>query len=244
MRMRSILAVIALVAALCACSSSEEPASRTQVEPVQVAEPKVEPWAPHELPEGTEYSILSDRTDVTKRSVDVRLNKPERAAVVRMIAENIKNDRPRTCDQTFITFYLPGMRVGSGAWATAHSPCSSRIAPVSILGMTAEQYAAATAEREPRPGETSLGVWVDNRPYSGVRMELVKRKGQFYLRSEHKDGSSGETRLRERKHQTGRRFADPSNEFGEYYLLTPSGALQMWDGDGLIYGFAPVRRGL
>lgn len=244
MRMRSIFLIVAFSVLLYACSSRENSAPKTQTESAWMAASKADPWVPHELPAGVKYSILSDRAELTKRSVDIRLKKPEPKDVVRKIAENIKHGHPRRCERLFITFYLPDMPVGSGAWATAHSLCSERGAPVSILGMTAEQYVSAIAEREPRPGETSLGVWLDNRPYSGVRMELVKRKGQFNLRSEYKEGFSGETRLRERRHKIGRQSADPSNEFGEYYLLTPSGALQMWDGDGLIYGFAPIRRGL
>lgn len=176
------------------------------------------------------------------RSVDVRLSKPESALVVRMIAENIKNARSPNCGKAFVTYYLPGMKVGEGAWATAHSSCSERAAPASILGMTAEQYASAVEPREPRAGEVSLGAWLDGRIGSAVRLDLVKRKNQIYLRSEYKDGSSGEVRLVEKEHSLGRKFEERGgNDFGDFYLLTPSGVLQAWDSEGMIHSFSVLR---
>ena len=68
-----------------------------------------------------EYEILSDtRLHKIKRSVDVRI--PERVdeAVLESIARRIKQDNEIQFTRTFIVYYLPGMKVNAGGWATSH----------------------------------------------------------------------------------------------------------------------------
>lgn len=65
------------------------------------------------------YEILNDnRTANIKRSVDVRINKEVSKEALGNIAERIKADFQ--FERTFISYYLPEMTVGAGAWATSH----------------------------------------------------------------------------------------------------------------------------
>ena len=70
------------------------------------------------------HSILSDDefgVGNKNREVVVRLQEPAVEAELEAIANKIKHDkRYKSHERTNVHFYLPGMRVGEGAWATAN----------------------------------------------------------------------------------------------------------------------------
>jgi len=55
-----------------------------------------------------------------KRSLDIRIDKRVSEEELRTIALELKASDSKSYDRTFICFYLPGMEVGAGAWATSH----------------------------------------------------------------------------------------------------------------------------
>jgi len=64
------------------------------------------------------YTVISDTTLLRiKRSVDVRLENQITEQQLHDIAKEIFRSG---YDKTFILYYLPGMQVDSGAWATTH----------------------------------------------------------------------------------------------------------------------------
>ena len=97
---------------------------------------------PDSTPEQTEqddvsYSIIdSTATAGIKRSLDVRLNKRVAEDALRAMALKLKSQDSRDYDRTFITYYLPGMTVGAGAWATTHFQPDLE---VKILGLWTEE---------------------------------------------------------------------------------------------------------
>ena len=97
---------------------------------------------PDSTPEKTEqddvsYSIIdSTATAGIKRSLDVRLNKRVAEDTLRAMALKLKSQDSRDYDRTFITYYLPGMTVGAGAWATTHFQPDLE---VKILGLSTEE---------------------------------------------------------------------------------------------------------
>ena len=97
---------------------------------------------PDSTPEQTEqddvsYSIIdSTATAGIKRSLDVRLNKRVAEDTLRAMALKLKSQDSRDYDRTFITYYLPGMTVGAGAWATTHFRPDLE---VKILGLWTEE---------------------------------------------------------------------------------------------------------
>ena len=89
------------------------------------------------IPNGGIYTII--RTEVVpgiKRSLDIRLNRTVSEEVLRAIATKLKNSDHGTYERTFISYYLPGMKVGSGAWATSHFDPDLEIC---ILGVSTDQ---------------------------------------------------------------------------------------------------------
>ena len=89
------------------------------------------------IPDDISYSII-DSTAIAgiKRSLDVRLNKRVTEDTLRAIALKLKSQDSRDYDRTFITYYLPGMTVGAGAWATTHFTPDLE---VKILGLSTEE---------------------------------------------------------------------------------------------------------
>ncbi len=54
-----------------------------------------------------------------KRSYDVRINKRLDEDELLKVGAAIRSIDPRV-ERTFVSYYLPGMKIGSGAWATTH----------------------------------------------------------------------------------------------------------------------------
>ena len=99
--------------------------------------PDSQPIQEPTIPDDMSYSII-DSTAIAgiKRSLDVRLNKRVTEDTLRAIALKLKSQDSRDYDRTFITYYLPGMTVGAGAWATTHFTPDLE---VKILGLSTEE---------------------------------------------------------------------------------------------------------
>jgi hypothetical protein len=73
------------------------------------------------LPTDVSFSIIDSSTlPSIKRRLDVRLNRKVSEQNLRAIALKLKGQDARVYDRTFIFYYLPGMTVNAGAWATTH----------------------------------------------------------------------------------------------------------------------------
>lgn len=84
---------------------------------------------------------------------------------------NIKSKNPGS-DRYFILYYLPDMKIGSGAWATSHfNPSLS----VNIQGISDRDQAKMTCN--PLPKGVLVGKWFDNRPYVENTMIIYKKDG-------------------------------------------------------------------
>jgi hypothetical protein len=175
------------------------------------------------------YSIISDTSlGRTKRSVDVRLDLPIDEPVLRRLAEVIHAQKPEY-DRTYICYWLPGMTVGTGAWATTHFD------PDLDIQISAANTLDDPAPLPPTVHENLIGRWRDDRLYVSNTMTISKRSGVFYLSRLFEDGSRSEIMLREQSSDHGRRFDRiPTSRFGEYYVIAKTGELEMWDIEGLI----------
>jgi len=138
------------------------------------------------------YSILKDERFLNiKRSIDVRLNKKVSKETLRNIALKLKAQDPTPYERTFICHVLPGMKVGAGAWATAHFNPDLKI---EILGLSLEQEKALTA-RANVPSREVIGTWLDERPFVGSRITLFRENGVLFMESTYPDGSSGKEEM-------------------------------------------------
>ena len=112
------------------------------------------------IPADVTYSIIKDeRMDRIKRCLDVRLSRKVSKDVLQNIALELKDSAGVSFQRTFICYYLPGMKVGEGAWAITHF---NPTLEVSILGPTVEDDRRAARLKWPVEG-TLLGRWLDPR---------------------------------------------------------------------------------
>lgn len=184
------------------------------------------------IPPDVSYSIInSEKVQGVKRSLEVQLNKKVSEETLRAIALELKSQNSGGYDRIFITYYLPGMRVGAGAWATTHFNPDQE---VRILGLTAEEETKLATEPTPANREI-IGRWLDESPYVGSRITIFREGGKLYIEQKFKDGSSHKIELFEKRSPLGRRFDKlEGSRFGDHWVLDSHGNLQMRDNDGLI----------
>jgi hypothetical protein len=185
------------------------------------------------IPKDVTYTII-DKNIVPgiKRSLDIRLNNKVSEKVLHSIAMKLKNADSNTYERTFIGYYLPGMEVNAGYWATTHFNPELE---VRILGLTAEQEQALTQEPEDASREI-IGSWLDESPFAGKRITIFRKDGKLLMENTYKDGSSGTKELVARKSPLGHQRFDKVGDStaGDHWILDSGGNLQLRDNEGLI----------
>ncbi|MFH0946109.1 MAG: hypothetical protein V2A76_12995 [Planctomycetota bacterium] len=191
------------------------------------------------IPSDVSYSIISwsTRSDF-KRSLDVRLNKRVSQQTLRAIALKLKDQDSKEYDNTFILYYLPGMAVGSGAWATTHFNPTLK---VKILGLTADEHTRLVEQPVP-PGRKIIGSWLDETPMVGRRITIYEAGGKLFLEWTVGDGGTIKHDIVEKRSPLGRRFDKVGgSSFGDHWVLGADGDLQIRDDDGLITTAKSIR---
>ena len=183
--------------------------------------------------QGVNYTVI-EKTNLgtVKGSIDIRLEKKVTKDLLQELALKLQETQPRKYDRLFITYYLPGMTPGSGAWATSDFNPNLE---VRILGTTIEEEKALSAGHKDSLGEI-IGEWLDESPYVGAKYTLMKKNGKIIMVRRFKDGSGSENEMIQKKSHSGRlRFEEKEgNDFGEYYLIEKNGNLGAYDSAGLI----------
>lgn len=219
-----IPAIVFIVELLTTAPPSRQPSVTSQAD--QQGQKLQEPAIPSDVT----FSIIDSSTiPGIKRSLDVRLNKKVSEHTLRAIALKLMAQDSRPYDRTFITYYLPGMTVGAGAWATTHF---NPDLDVRILGLTAEANAKPITKSVPANREV-IGRWLDEN--LGSRITIFGEKGRLFIEQTFTDGSSLQWELAERKSPLGRRFDKvEGSSTGDHWVVGSDGNLQMRDDDGLI----------
>lgn len=185
------------------------------------------------------YSIISENEFKNDRhTIDVRLGRKVSEQELRSIAMEIMKAQKKTYDRTFIAYYLPDMKVGSGAWATTHFDPDVE---VKILGLTLDQDQKITRDAASDTREV-VGVWADERPYVGATLTLYGENGKLYLDTKYADGSGSIQEMTETKSAAGTKLAErDGNSHGDYVLLDAKGNLQAGDSDGLFLQYKKIK---
>jgi hypothetical protein len=173
-----------------------------------------------------------------KRAIVVRLDRRITEAQLRDLAIRLKAMDSRQYERTFITYYLPHMPIGSGAWATTHFEPSLT---VKILGLTIEQF--DNLVRMPVPaGRKLVGRWINESPSWSFLATIFEQGGKLFLEQRFDDDGANIKELVEEKHPGGRLFRRAEgSRAGDHYIVTRSGDLEIRDNDGLIS--KPIRVG-
>lgn len=176
------------------------------------------------------YSIIDSDSAPGARRINVRLEHRVSEETLRAIALELKSQEPRNYDRIFIAYYLPGMTVGSGAWATSHFDPDLK---VEIRGSTIEE-AKKRAAQPASANEEVIGRWLDD-SMMDTRITIFSEKGKLFIERQSKDGrSSTKEELVEKQSHMGRRFNLVNNNGGEYFVISADGNLQVHDDEGFI----------
>jgi hypothetical protein len=188
---------------------------------------------------GINYAIIEkSKIGSIKISIDIRLQKKASKDFLRELALNLQKAEAKKYDRMFITYYLPGMTPGAGAWATSHFSPNFE---VKILGTTIEEEKTLMSNSKISSGKI-IGEWLDESPYVGAKYTFLKRDGKIIMICKFKGGSGSEKEMIQKK-QSGRlRFEEKvGNNFGEYYLVDRKGNLGVYDNAGLITTMSSIK---
>lgn len=230
---------------LLACGESESPdaseagaeAPQQRIESTETGATDTSEESP--LPSDLDYEIIGEDTyQNDRRSLDVRLNRKVDEDVLRTLAHRLRSQASRSFERTFVVYYLPGMEVDAGGWATSHFDPEL---DVEVLGVP-EDGGTRLQEIRAEHGEDLIGVWERNHPGLSGTFALFRTDTGFWLEWIYPDGSSRTLKLREMLSGVGRRFEDPENTFGEYWLLR-QGNLELRDPEGVVFVAQPVSGG-
>ena len=185
--------------------------------------------AESQTPEDWSYEITdTSRVPGVKCGIDVRLSRKVTADELRALALKLRKQERGNYQRVFITYLLPGMTPGAGAWATSHFNPDLE---VKILGLTIEEEKKVIAESQP-VGEV-VGRWFDQ--FIGCTVTIREDNGVLVLERKFKDGSVGKFEVIETTQRGRRRFERESGSAaGEYYLINSEGDLESHDRQGII----------
>lgn len=184
------------------------------------------------IPIDVNYEIIKkDTLGSIKCSLDVRINKKVSKEVLRSLAIDLKNAQHQSYDRIFINYYLPDMEVGHGSWATSHFNPDLKVV---IQGLTAEEESKLKAGGAQKSSGNIVGMWLNDSPYMGHKITILKENGKFWMVREYKDGSSGKYELIKATKSGKDSYTEKGNQHGEYYLVDGAGNLSSYDPYGLI----------
>jgi hypothetical protein len=181
------------------------------------------------------YKIIDiNRLGTIKCEITVRLNKRISEDALRKLAIELHTKEPKKYDRIFITYYLPGMTVGAGAWATTHFNPNL---DVRILGMTIEEEKYLLKKEKKISGKI-IGAWV-NKLYG--KYTITKKGSDYVLETKYKDGSGSTKDLINYKFHGKMAFKEKGENSGDYFVIEDSGDLKFYDSLGLFISMRAIK---
>lgn len=170
------------------------------------------------------YEIIEEKEKVNpefnfnKCNLEIRLKYKITNEELKRIAKELRKTR-KSYDKLWIFYYLPDMKIGSGAWATTHFTPDLEI---NILGSTIEQE-KATKNKANVVGNI-IGKWYEEQ-YTSSQVVIYEDKNKTYIKTIYKNGQEVIEELTSRKINSKIKFKEINNLNGEYYILETDGNL-------------------
>lgn len=216
-----ILTILTITLLLTSCrdsatnTNSSETASKTPSELY-----KKEP-----LPIDFSYKIVEEKTNnsLEKNELTVEINKKISIGQIATLAEEFYLSKPK--QRRFYIFYLlPGMKIGSGAWATSHYNPELRI---EITGGTIEQDIEKNKLTDQVEGEI-VGRW-HLQSYASANYVISQKDGEVFLRIIFYNGQTLDEEMKPKKVKTGTRYDYKEESNGEYFISNNNGELEFYN---------------
>ncbi|WP_298119335.1 hypothetical protein [Flavobacterium sp.] len=177
------------------------------------------------------YEILSEEENVkpefgiNKCNINIELREKISVDELTKIANELRETRT-TYDNLWIFYYLPGMKVDSGAWATSHFTPNLN---VEIIGSTLEEETKLKGQSKNVDGKI-LGEFFEKQ-YVNASFTVYEKDNKTFVKIAFKDGSSSIDEMSRKKVTDGIRLDQKSEGNGEYYILTNSGILEFYNAE-------------
>jgi hypothetical protein len=184
-----------------------------------------------------DYEIIkSSKVPGIRCSLDVRINRKATESEIGQLARRIRNAEPGNYERFYICYYLHGMQVGAGAWATSHFDPGLRVA---IQGLRQDEEQKLIQTADTTKGEL-IGTWVYESAVANTT-SLIRQDNKVIMLVQFKDGSKSLREMTETRLSSGTKYEEKGgNRFGEYYILGENRLLKLLDRDGLISILRPV----
>ena len=170
--------------------------------------------------------------DILVYLVDGRLpNKKE-------LTDISKHLRSSSHDRTFVCFYLPGMVLDSGAFASAHHTPKMEVqiypshVPDQYATLLMKDQQRTVKEKPISDSEKVLGRWVEKAPVPAI-VTFLDRNGSVFMTKLFDDGSRGDYEMIARKVGSQTRYSKKGNKTSDYVIITPDGSLAHGDDEGI-----------
>ena len=185
------------------------------------------------------YNIMNiTRTAGIKSSIEIMLPEKVSKNDLKEIAMELRNEEPQNIQNVFITYYLPGMVAGSGAWASSNFTPDLKII---IYGTTSEEKKDLTKENPKYASGSIIGEWLLE--IAGAKYTFLHINGKIIMVRKFNDGSGSEAEMIQKKQAGKTRFEEKDgNRFGEYYIIEKNGNLASYDKAGLIRIMPSVKK--
>lgn len=185
------------------------------------------------IPPDVKYDIISIvRNDTLKKvNIEVQLNKKVDKYVLKSIANEIKSDSTLVnFNKIWIFYYLPDMKIGSGAWATTHFTPDLEI---NILGSTAKQDKKTIEKAQGIEGNI-IGKWKEEQYTSSVYV-IYQKDTQIFIRTIYPNSQiSDESLIMNREGNITRYDYKEGGYNGEYFKIA-DGILEFYNSENKLF---------
>ena len=211
-----------------------------------------------------EYSIIKvDKIPNEKYSIDIRLEKEYKKTELEEFAYYVKNELiTEDYTRVFISYYLPNMKVGQGAWATSHfnpeleiimsSPFYDNTKEKEKVNLSKTDIAVNTFLSKNSSCEI-IGKWYQG---NNFLMFIFKKNEKYNLKEMNistlkigKNYELIEKKVNGKQAFIIKEFLEGTNvgsdveligEFTDYYLIEKNGDLALYDNIGIIEKYRKI----
>lgn len=173
------------------------------------------------------FNTISEDLSEQRRAVFVRLERRLAEADLLRVGEYIKEHAKRPFARTQVNYFLPGMPLNLGPWASIQFAPEPKIM---VHGLRREDEELFLAEHQ-ADRRSLLGAWLTSPPAAPGRLTIYSDRGRVYAEWRLRNGQKTLDELADSAAKAGRRF---DVQGGGYYILAKSGELEIWDKTTLI----------
>jgi len=190
------------------------------------------------LPSDLTYKIVNETINdsISKINLDIELGRKVNEQELTNLAYKLRGTRTKY-DRVWISYTLPKMKVGSGAWATSHFTPNLEI---KILGSTVKEESNSNNAAASFDGK-QIGKWYEQQATSATYL-YYEKDNKFFMKTIFKDGTSMETTINQKKVGNGIKLTDPEDTHGEYYIIAKNGDLEFYNKDNKKFATAQVTK--